>query len=334
MSGLLALLDLALGLVFVYLLFSLIVTTLTELVEAFLKKRGRNLWLGMVDLLHEDPARAEANLARPGGGDSLVARLYHNPRIYALYRGKPKAGGIVCNLPSYLPPAVFAAALVDELSALGTVDGRKARTEALLAAIDQHVAEPGLNRYLKQLTEQAKGNLDELSRSIQDWYTTATDRMSGWYTRHARKVALLVGLWVSLLGNLDTLTLARALMTDRDLRQTVVVAAEAYAESAAEATAAAAEEGGAGDAQKTLEDLQKRLDEQRRELRKLGLPVGWGSGDARTELPESIGGWLDKIVGLLLTGIALSLGAPFWFDTLNRFMQFRTALKPAEAGKK
>ena len=30
-------------------------------------------------------------------------------------------------------------------------------------------------------------------------------------------------------------------------------------------------------------------------------------------------------LGWLLTSIAVSLGAPFWFDTLNRFMNIRNA---------
>ncbi|HEX2202385.1 MAG TPA: hypothetical protein VHG91_03765, partial [Longimicrobium sp.] len=34
---------------------------------------------------------------------------------------------------------------------------------------------------------------------------------------------------------------------------------------------------------------------------------------------------LGKLLGLALTGVALSLGAPFWFDTLNRFINIRGA---------
>ena len=37
------------------------------------------------------------------------------------------------------------------------------------------------------------------------------------------------------------------------------------------------------------------------------------------------GMWLLKVGGLLITGLAVSLGAPFWFDTLNRFMNIRNA---------
>ena len=35
-------------------------------------------------------------------------------------------------------------------------------------------------------------------------------------------------------------------------------------------------------------------------------------------------------LGWLITAAAISLGAPFWFDTLNRFMVVRSTVKPKE----
>jgi hypothetical protein len=37
-----------------------------------------------------------------------------------------------------------------------------------------------------------------------------------------------------------------------------------------------------------------------------------------------------KLPGWLLTGMAISLGAPFWFDLLNKFMVVRSTIKPQE----
>ena len=45
-----------------------------------------------------------------------------------------------------------------------------------------------------------------------------------------------------------------------------------------------------------------------------------------TVVPTHIAGWI-------LTAIAASLGAPFWFDTLNKFMNVRAAgTSPTEKG--
>ena len=42
------------------------------------------------------------------------------------------------------------------------------------------------------------------------------------------------------------------------------------------------------------------------------------------------GGLGLAIVGWLLTAIAMTLGAPFWFDLLNQFMVVRSTIKPRE----
>lgn len=36
------------------------------------------------------------------------------------------------------------------------------------------------------------------------------------------------------------------------------------------------------------------------------------------------------IFGWLLTAVAVSLGAPFWFDTLNKLVVVRSTVKPKE----
>ena len=49
----------------------------------------------------------------------------------------------------------------------------------------------------------------------------------------------------------------------------------------------------------------------------------WAGSPARSHP----GDWWNKIAGLALTAFAVSLGAPFWFDLLNRFMNIRSAGK-------
>ncbi|MGH9962120.1 MAG: hypothetical protein ACREBC_34160, partial [Pyrinomonadaceae bacterium] len=55
----------------------------------------------------------------------------------------------------------------------------------------------------------------------------------------------------------------------------------------------------------------------------------WPASNVRSE-----GGWADQIywhwLGWVLTALAISLGAPFWFDLLNKFIVIRSAVKPHE----
>jgi hypothetical protein len=70
------------------------------------------------------------------------------------------------------------------------------------------------------------------------------------------------------------------------------------------------------------------------ETKKLGLPIGWSSEPNDTKsLPRDLGGWALKIIGLSLTAIAVSLGAPFWFDVLNKLINIRSAGKQPERSR-
>jgi hypothetical protein len=44
--------------------------------------------------------------------------------------------------------------------------------------------------------------------------------------------------------------------------------------------------------------------------------------------------WLERLIGWLLTILAISLGAPFWFDILNKIINIRFAGKSPEEPKK
>ena len=47
-----------------------------------------------------------------------------------------------------------------------------------------------------------------------------------------------------------------------------------------------------------------------------------------------VAGWLSKLLGILITAIASSQGAPFWFDVLKKVINVRlTGLNPSEAQK-
>jgi hypothetical protein len=70
----------------------------------------------------------------------------------------------------------------------------------------------------------------------------------------------------------------------------------------------------------------------------LSLPLGWQPIESdpykREQVPDTRLGWLLKGIGLLITVLAVSLGAPFWFDTLSTFVNVRGAGTPPGETKK
>jgi hypothetical protein len=74
-------------------------------------------------------------------------------------------------------------------------------------------------------------------------------------------------------------------------------------------------------------------------IQSLGLPMGWDSSDdIQQQWPgwhwKGPGGWWNQLywhwLGWLLTALAISLGAPFWFDMLNKLIVVRSTVKPKE----
>jgi len=104
---------------------------------------------------------------------------------------------------------------------------------------------------------------------------------------------------VAAVFNIDALNVATALWQDADKRQAVAAAAQSFA---------ATHSSVAGAADTTSQLLQQ--------LTSLPVPMGW----AGAPLTRGLSAWAYAVVGWLITGFAISLGAPFWFDLLQNVL--------------
>jgi hypothetical protein len=95
-----SIIDIAIGMVFIYLLLSLICSAANEIIERYSRRRARDLENGLKEML----------LNVDGTGD-LVKRLYEHPLVYSLF-AKPYSPAAK-TLPSYIPARNFALALMD-----------------------------------------------------------------------------------------------------------------------------------------------------------------------------------------------------------------------------
>ncbi|HEY2292463.1 MAG TPA: hypothetical protein VGM86_17330 [Thermoanaerobaculia bacterium] len=149
-----------------------------------------------------------------------------------------------------------------------------------------------------------------LRQEVEGWFNEAMDRVGGWYKRWTQRILLIIAFVLVLVLNTDTLLLVQHLSTEKDLRASI------------------------------LEQAQKTgsFDQVPKQLDTLSLPLGWSlqaDNDRRIPFGTAQGPWyldigfaLKKLLGLLLTMGAISLGAPFWFDTLSKFMNLRGAGTP------
>lgn len=298
-------LDVTLGLVFTYLLLGLLVSGVQEVLAGWLETRGKHLRDGIAHLL----------LGVDGTGNPYTA-LFDKVFGHALLRGpKPTA------LPSYVPARNFELALLDALA-----DGSQAplfsQVERGVAALPTGPAKQTLSTFLVH----AAGDLDLLKQQIATWFDDSMDRVSGVYKRTAQYRAIVLGLVIAVTFNVDSITIARTLWTDPAHRAAMVALASHYAETPQKDPQAPPD----------LRAIQSQIDA-------LPVPIGWsdvlkgekvtGAGQAVWQhlAGQGLGGiWI--IVGWLLTGIAASMGAPFWFGVLQRVFNLRAAgNKPARA---
>jgi hypothetical protein len=349
-----AILEVAIGLVFVYLVFSIIGTAAVEAWSAATNCRGAKLRQWIVRVL----------------GTRKADEFYKSPMIQQLCKDTwwpfrwPKL-----TYPSYIPEDIFADALACLLTGnascpptLDEIGKAMAETEAGKA-----IAATEAGKAIAIMIRKSNGNYDTFLSLLQKWFRDSQDRVNGWFKVSSVWFLLCFGFIIAFAGNVDTLNIANSL----------------YKAQLSKAVVASAEKAGSSGTVNPLSEMMT--------LEGNGL-IGWpepqappdanppstNSGPGNTTKPpdvaKPVGGspsnsatgaavapkppgatsaqpvanpqkdkkipakhkasgcvyWLLKVLGFFLTALAMSLGAPYWFEVLNKLNQTvrATGVKP------
>lgn len=309
-------LEVAIGLIFVYFLLSLLCTVLNEWVARIFALRSNTLEAAIRNLLSDDE-----HLVEDFYGHALVKGLFKQGRLDKLLGREGR--------PSYIPSHIFAHAWLDTVAHADRAKFSDDAQKTLLTLMDtfvpadkeksKHIEEVrdavekanlphDMQQTLVTLIDNTERDIKEAREYIEIWFDAAMDRVSGWYRRKVAVITLCLALLVSVTLNADTVMIAQGFSRDTTLRASLVAAAEKIAE----------------ETYTTDSDASEMIEKIQEEVQDLQLPIGWSSGpDDPRALPSTTPGWLAKIGGLLLTIFAVSLGAPFWFDMLNKLVNLR-----------
>lgn len=180
-------------------------------------------------------------------------------------------------------------------------------------------------------SKSLKEGVNQLEQEISDWFDTSMERASGVYRRNARGIAILIGFLFAIATNSDTFYMVSRLSKDTLLRSTISQAADQAIVSTS-ATRSPNSSASTSSIQTDLESIKTAVDDT---LDELPLPVGWNKIVVDEQVQDEKKGWLlpipQRALGWFVTGLALSMGASFWYDLLNRFTQVRgTGAKPDE----
>jgi hypothetical protein len=284
-------LDVAIGLVFVFMALSLVCSAINEFVAYALRWRAETLREGIENLLSGTPEITAE-------GARLARTVHEHPLIQGLIRPGSH------RWPSYVPARTFVSALLSLGQVPGTVAEGKRSAEQAIAGIDNERVRAALNGLL----QRAGGDARKFEVLAEEWFDDSMERVSGWYRRRVQLALMVIASGLVLALNVDTIQITRNLWTDKAVRNAVV--------------ASATSEAGAARAQPDIENVADTVDE----LEALQIPIGWRApNDPRWD------DWTwypSKVLGLLLTVAALTLGASFWFDVLSKVARLRTSGAP------
>lgn len=329
-------LDIAIGLIFVFLATSLAITAGNELLASLFKWRAKDLAAGLRLLVGRDDGEGRA------GQPDITRALYQHPLLRGLHRDAATGGD--SKAPSYIPPRMFAMALLD--IALRPADGTgqlvagnlaemRAQIESKRGELGNRVTDTLLTfvNHVELDTRTAVNKLAVLQRDVESWFNAGMGRVSEVYRRRAQLWSTVLAVFFVAALNLDAIRITRSLANDPVLRASLIAqATEAVKQETppAHLTPAAPQSTEAKaplptpapeTAPSATAGALRQLQTDISTINQLGIPVGWEDNPPQ----QNVWWWVNKVLGLLLTGLAASLGAPFWFDVLKKVSSLRAA---------
>lgn len=330
-----AILEVAVGLVFVWLVISVATMEIQNRISTALNWRADYLERSILSMLKDK---------------ALVQKFYQHPLILELSL-KDKDGKFIrdksgkIRQPEFIPNPTFAAAAFEVMMNAGkdgpdvpvdmmSIDEMKASMKSLG---EKNPPLAKLTHYLFPNMEKAADNIElklaEYRKNTENWFNDVMSQTSNWYKIRAQWMSFVIGLFFAIFLNIDTLQVAQKLWQEPTARAVLVAQAEAEAQRDEPSSNGMAT------------------------ARSLNIPIGWtttalttkscalfgminyqvvirsgGECLAVTSLPALNNGWglLVKLFGYLLSGAAAAQGAPFWFDILRKLV----GVKPQPAGSK
>lgn len=206
-----AIVDVVLGLVLTYLVLSLLVMKVQEILDG-------NILKGRVSNLHE------MLLEAVGRSQDLRDKILKNPLIFALYQGQDANRHVMWRSsgPSSIPADLFARALLIELNGGKHPSEEFSKPSGFLTAKTPADGRDGTLiawKSLNGLLPGAEGDWKAFEAAIAKWFSDVGDRSDGWFQRRAQWWSFWVAMLLAAILNIDSFHIAKVLSRDDTLRK-------------------------------------------------------------------------------------------------------------------
>lgn len=322
-------LEIVLGLVFIYALYSMFATAITELFSTWISLRAWNLKRGIKRMLDDN--------------DKVIFSedFFNQPEIRFL--GRKRLWSDKERFPSYIKPSTFSKALLntlkDHYKAEGSVEELSgvmksdiiAELNSLKDLISKRIEnmEKDKDVSVKKLAEELKpdkyglkqtkkfiynlleeaGNESRFKTLAENWFNETMERAIGWYKKWTQLITLCAGLLLAYGFNVDTIAIASKLSHEGKARTEMLrVASEFVGQTEADTS--------------QTKKIDEKVGRLLSEIDTTGSVLAINRVNYCDAGPKEIG---SNILGCFITAIALSLGSPFWFDLLSKLVKLRGA---------
>lgn len=255
-------LDVVIGLVFIYLLYSLLATVIGEIVAVKLNLRARNLKLAVGRMLNDEDEKISGirrllntlnilNTAK----DPKTTKFYNHAEIK--YLGS--AG--LARHPSSFKAASFSKTIMFMLNDAGPVT--KEKIDAMLHSPQvTNVFGRDTADYVISLWEDSYKDVVKFKLQLENWFDRTMEQTTEWYKRKIQVVLIVIGFLLAWVFNADTFVIVKKLSVDKKAREQMVNLASAYVENNRYQADMSRADSNATDQAKldTLLSVKKRLD--------------------------------------------------------------------------
>jgi hypothetical protein len=341
MSGF-PILDLVVGIIFVYFLLSIICSSLIEMIQIGLNVRSKLLREWLFTLFSE-------NVKDKEGKDVALAQAILDHYSVSVLKNNGKT------VP-YIDAKNFAGALLEKVThGVDDIKSVAKNIDEIIASVEKSTVLPQefqrmLLMYANEVKdtfgalpsdEKTAGQMSMFKNKIENWFDSSMERVTGALKlRYTRKITLCVAIVVTVMLNADSIALAKYLYSNPEVR--TKLAAQAYDATRDSLLINRAISKPVPDSliknlkPAQLDSIMKvRITEMRSAKQALSdvMPLTWKGGeitgaDGKTSLLLI----LSKFAGLFASVLAIMMGAPFWFDMLNKLSNLRgTGARPAVA---
>lgn len=338
-----AILEVAIGLVFAWLILSVATMEIQNWISHRLDMRAKFLEESILDMFKNE--------------QSLVDQFYNHPAIKELSK-LDKKGNL--KKPDNIPPSVFAEVAVEVLLNAGKqgeeVPAESMSFDVMQSGLNQAKSmNPELSRLIDRICptlgldtsgqlgvsygiEDITKKVAEYRKNAEKWFDNIMGSASSWYKQNAMAWAFGIGLVLAVVFNIDTINITQQLWREPTVRQALVAQAQNF----------------------ELVDGTDNISQVPGYFDSLAMPVGWTSipaadasvcrqsitvtaegniaylagNECRTivNIPRinDLWGWVIKLLGIVISAFAARQGAPFWFDLLRKMVSLRSATQPTK----